>query len=432
MNIIKDYFSRINKRTKLLLSSLIVISGIVGAVSVATIALAAWGPSRPTYDYNKPCDTADADIYDRCGSLTGPVFNSFVNTPSYGDERNFVTGSPAGAAAWTGENMDVTPGQEYEVRAYVHNNANQSTNANGSGVARNTRVRFYLPTGQANGFDVAGYISADNATPARVYDTVTLKNNAQAFSLDFVEGSARIYNNGAFSGGTVVSEDIIGANGVQIGWSGLDGNLPGCFEYEAVVIIKVKVVAPAISFTKQVAPIGTTNWQENLNVKPGDTVSWLLNYKNNGTDVVNNITIRDVLPAGLTLVPGSITWIDSNNPNGTALPDSALGSGGVNLGNYAPNGGGYIRFRTTVNKDAENCGVKLNQAFVRGDNVSEQKDTAQVTIVCANKPTPPASPVAPSAPTRLPDTGPASVIGLFTATTFGAASLHRLFVRRYF
>jgi hypothetical protein len=85
----------------------------------------------------------------------------------------------------------------------------------------------------------------------------------------------------------------------------------------------------------------------------------------------------------LTLVPGSITRFDSAFPNGQPLPDSSLSGGGINLGNYAPNGGGYIRFRTTVDRDFDfnkvNCQI-TNVAFAYADYVPQVSSQASVRV----------------------------------------------------
>lgn len=358
---IKSVFTSTTKKFVAILAALLIVASPM-------TALAAWGPDRPTFDYNDPVG--------RKGSENGPVFNSFINAPYYGDERNFVTVSEGDKAQWKGSVTGEVE-KEVQVRAYVHNNANQDTNTSGLGVAKNTRVRFYIPNGMANSFDVAGYVSADNATPGRVYDTANVVNQSQAFSLSYVPGSAKLYNNGPFKDGVALSDEVVGENGAQIGYDALNGDLPGCFEYKAVVIIRVKVKAPKLELTKQVTTPGAETWHESLKAKKGDTVSWLISYKNTGSEVINNLTIRDVVPAGLTVVPGSIMWFDAARPDGQQLADTALGSGGVNLGNYGPNGGGYIRFRTTVG-DLKDC-VAKNVAYGRGDNVPEDSDTAEVT-----------------------------------------------------
>jgi hypothetical protein len=91
-------------------------------LAIPVLAMA-WGPTRPTFDYNKydqsdPTCRAASNDHGRCGSMNGPVFNSFVNVPGYGDERNFVTISQATPGdtnpvdnTYT-EEMNAVPGQE--------------------------------------------------------------------------------------------------------------------------------------------------------------------------------------------------------------------------------------------------------------------------------------------------------------------------------
>lgn len=342
---------------------------------------AAWGPDRTIYDYNS------TDPAVRNGSFTGPTFNSYINTPSYGDERNFVTVSQAGQAVWRDE-VVADPGEEVEFRVYIHNAAHESTNGtnfDGIGVARNTKVRFYVPNEASHGIDVAGYVSADNATPRRVYDTagVTSKSG-QNVSLQYVPGSARLYNNGAFKAGTAVPDALVSdsGDGALIGWDALDGISPGCFEFDAVVIIKVKVVAPKLELKKTVSKVELPKLgdvKESITAKRGETISWRIDYKNTGNARIDDVTVRDSIPAGLTLVPGSIKIHDASRPNGQQMPDTSLSSGGSNVGSYTPEGNGIIRFRTVINNDVKECEIK-NVAFARAKDVPEVKDDAKVII----------------------------------------------------
>ncbi|MEO8785071.1 MAG: hypothetical protein ABI221_01990 [Candidatus Saccharimonadales bacterium] len=364
---------------------------IAAAAATAAILLvaplgvkAAWGPGRPVYDYNKAplngstCVAADDTAYNRCGSMTGPVFNSFTNTPSYGDERDFVQVSPNGSQNFT-DDVTAKPGDTISVRVYVHNNANQNTNESGLGIAKNTNVRVYLPTGSANGFDIAGYVSASNAKQARVYDTGRVTDAGQKVSLSYVPGSAKIYNDGPWKNGVALPDAVVSDAGTPIGYNALNGDLPGCFNYRAVIILQVKVQAPALQFTKQVTTPGSSNWGKSVSVKKGDTTSWLLSYKNTGTAEISDVTLRDQVPAGLKIVPGSITWYDQYHANGEAEADTSLNSGGLNIGNALPGGGGYIRFRTVVNADDNVCQL-TNMGYARSAETPEQSDTATVNI----------------------------------------------------
>lgn len=363
-------------------------------------ALAGWAPARPTYTYNG-VGTPGADHV---------VFNSFVNNPNYGDERPFLDGkdnSNTNAGGYQ-DVIQVTPGHEYLLRAYIHNNADPSLNdaAHGfRGIARNTKVRFFVPTATDTALRSVAYISADNANPGTVSDTVDFQNANAAFNMSYVAGSARLYTNARPAGFTL--GDNIVAGGALIGDDQLDGNLPGCFEYTAIATILVKINGPAISLTKQVGVPGSTDWQANRQFKVGETASWLLHYTNTSNVQLNHVILKDTLPAHTTLVPGSVVVIDSNRPSGQPLNDTDLFTVGVDVGSLGVGGGGYIRFRTTINNDftESECGnitlVNKASAHAQGTGNIEASATAIVNHVCKTPlPTPP-PPVTPP----LPGTG---------------------------
>ncbi|MDB5182411.1 MAG: exported protein of unknown function [Candidatus Saccharibacteria bacterium] len=374
--------------TKKALLSLAVIAAVAVPLAVhGSQAKAGYGPTRTrVYDWN-----VDAD---KVGAQT-PTLDSFINSPAYGDERNLtriapvVSGQNAVDADFSKENVTATAGNEYWVRVYVHNDANQTLNDaehNYVGVATNTKVRVAIAQGQANGIDVMGYVSADNAVDPVVYDTGTLVNDTQKFSVSYVPGSASILNQAHLSG-TPLSDDIAGANGVQIGYDQMDGKLPACFQYSAYVFVKVKVNAPNISIAKTERQVklvdgkltGQGDFADTLAVKPGDKVSYRLYFKNNGSDYSDNVTVRDTLPAGLTLDPGTITLVSPLHPTGMVLNDNALANGGQNVGSYAAGADSYIYFRAIVGNPADDTCKIVNTAYVHGDNSPETSDTATLT-----------------------------------------------------
>src|SRR5690349_12346600 len=118
---IRKIFSNLSKKTSLGL----VVVGTVAVLAIPASVLAGFGPNRPTFDYNKfdpskSC-TDPSQANGRCGSMDGPVFNSFINTPSYGDERNFtriaeVVPGQSPTAADFRETSTAVAGKSYWVR----------------------------------------------------------------------------------------------------------------------------------------------------------------------------------------------------------------------------------------------------------------------------------------------------------------------------
>ena len=450
MKKLTSFFNRVRTNTKLLVASVVALTALTGG------AVLAFGPERPVYDWNNPAD--------RGGSFVGPVFNSFVNTPTYGDERNFgriapVTPGQSPVEANFSEEITAESGKEYWVRTFVHNNANQNTNClenekdangrcttinpNAPGVAKNTRVRIAIAEGIANGVDVMSYISADNAVnkngqPMRtVWDPSTLVNDTQRFSVSYVPGSAVLYNPANQSGLNLPNGDaIVSAAGVPIGFDQMNVNVPGCFEFSAYVYVKVKVSAPKLEITKQVRKAGEKQWQESVNAKPGETVQWLVKIVNTGTTNQTGVVASDLLPPHLTYVPDTAKFYSASQ-NGTAYNFDQFvinqGKGGYIFGSYSPGGDLLIRFDTKTKDDFSSCSVTIrNIAHTKSEQQqNELQDFADVKITKENcQPTTPVTPVT-TPPREIPNTGAGSIAGLFAGTSLLGAAVHRIVSRRF-
>jgi hypothetical protein len=249
MKMFKSLKNTFNKHPKTIAASIAV--GLL--IAVPSMVIAGFGPNRPTFDYNKydpsdPTCRAASNAQGRCGSMDGPVFNSFVNTPTYGDERNFARISEVTPGDTNpndnnySETSTATAGKEYWVRTLVHNNANAATNCtqdhlnaqgqctqidpNAPGVAKNTTVRIDFDKGTANGIDIASYVRADNVRPEyanankEVWDTATLVNDNQAFNIEYINGSARLYNLANNTTGHPLA-DSIATTGAPVGYAWL-------------------------------------------------------------------------------------------------------------------------------------------------------------------------------------------------------------------
>lgn len=430
-----------NKKFSLVLKTALITLAAMIAILAPLSALAGYEPAnRPVKTYQGP-DTP---------AFTYPVFNSWVNTPNYGDERAFFDA----ATQTNGQFKDmlaVEPGQEITLRMYIHNGAAPDLNGqnfDGPGVAKNARIQVYLPTATATQLRSFSYVIADNTNPVWVADSVDF-NSALPVNLEYVPGSARLANNAHPQGvqlpDSVVQHDATfnpnRPDAAKIGYQNMDGVFPGCFQYAAFVTLKVKVNGPQLSVSKKVTTPGSTDWKENMEAKPGDITSWLIEYKNTGNALLTDGVVRDQMPANLELVPGSVTHFDGNFPQGRALPDQPLFNGGVGIGNVNPGANGYIRFRAKVKDPFQptQCGTQelTNVGEFEARGLPKKNDNASVTVSkntnCTpppppptppTPPTPPVTPVTPVTPQpqSLPSTGvesgAAGVLGM-TGLTLG-------------
>ena len=336
------------------------LSLIFAAVAVTVLsgtAAMAWGPSRATYTIEKPADRV--------------TFNAITNNPNYGDERNFVIARKTTDAAnqWK-DVVDVDSDGEYFIRMYVHNNAA----ANLKLVAENVTAKASVPNQSAKEITLQGQISASNSKPATVWDQVVFKSASKNFTVSYVAGSAKYYNNVNPSNGFALPDSIVNNTGAKLGYEQMDGKIPGCFQYSGTVLFKVKV-------TKQVRKIGETEWKNDVSVKTGEKVEYRIGYDNDGEVAQENVMVRDFLPNNLTYEKGSTVLKNSSNPNGLKINSDNITTSGINIGNYAPGSNAYVTFTATADRDKLVCGLNklVNRAQVSTKNGSKE-NTAVVNV----------------------------------------------------
>ncbi|MBQ8156907.1 DUF11 domain-containing protein [Candidatus Saccharibacteria bacterium] len=352
------------------------LATVAAIAGVSAFVALAWGPERATYTMAHPADHV--------------VFNSITdNNKEIGDERYFVSASEyTGNAAnnkWT-DNTAAEDGKEYVVRMYVHNNAASNLKL----TAENTRAYVVLPTNTAKSITVNGKISASNANPTTVWDQTTFTSkNGEEFNLAYVPGTAKYYNTKdgkerSFKLDTA-SNDLFTSTGVLLGYDQMDGKIPGCSEYSGYLTFHVKAqfaAKPNLEISKEVKILGTDNWSEQVEAKAGDTVRYRIHFVNTGNTTMQNVVIRDILPTGLNYVNGTTQIFNTAHPKGVTLSDKIVTDSGINIGDYAAQGGAWIYFNATVDKSvSDKCNNSLLRNVVQANGGSGTKeDTADVLV----------------------------------------------------
>lgn len=410
------------------------------AAAVATLAIAGSSVVAPLtasayYDdkqgnmpslWLKDCDAAGdhctlTDMANKTRSFKNdftPVFNNIYNNSAYGgDEKNFVgaiaTKNATGkGTVWTNDVLEVEDGETYSIRMYIHND-----NPNGEKAASTgTSVAFNIPQSSAAEQTIDGYIYSDNAASKMVTDFVKLKSkDGHAFHLEYQYGKSLIRNLGYANvdGGVTLGDEIVtnAANkGIKIGYAAEgDGIIPGCFGYTQNVVVKVKVVYDYFTIDKKVRLAGTDDeFTESIDANIGDRVEYRIEYRNTDQVTQENVMIKDIMPKNMVYV-GNSTYIrnknhkDDNNGKGAQLlPDGALFTTGVNIGNYTSRSSAAIYFTAeVVDKDlacGDNVLVNWAQGSVKGFAVNQDNSKVKLTKVCETTP-------------ELPKAGPVVTLG---------------------
>ena len=359
-----------------------------------------WGPqNRDMFTWENPADHV--------------TFNSISNNPFIGDETNFVRvkkyveGSTSEDEDWESwsDNVTVEPGNEYEVFIYFHNNASESLNEGaGTGLALNTRVASSFPTKVRKGESgiIRGSVSATNATPVAVWDTAFFNANKTVY-LSYIDNTATLHSSKlkcSTTDGTILSADALFASAEKVG-SGDDvgamiacyndddlwGVIPGCNEYAGYVSYRVRADQPTFWVEKTVSQENKNEFVEYLSTNPGDTLDFKIYYKNTGTTNQIGVVAHDELPAGMSLVPGSVqvttpvgtTTLNENQENQLFSTEE---TGSLNIGDFQPNEEAIITYKAKVgSSDDFECGESklYNNATIQNANGSEY-DKVQVMI----------------------------------------------------
>jgi len=330
----------------------------------------AWGPARPTFTGEKPA--------------TYPTFNSITNNPAMGDEREFVRIREAGSgAAFTAKDTVLVPGKTYEIEIFFHNNASDTLNASGVGLADNVKMSAGFPSVLRKGErgQITGIITSPDATPKSVWDELYVTTNETVVYLKYVPDSAIIHSNGSVNGSNMSPNLLFSETGDLIGYGkSAWGLVPGCAQYAGYVSYKITVSKPDFSFQKHVR-LGTGGWQKSMTAKAGDIVEFRLLYKNTGGTEQANVTLRDVLPAGMEYVQGSTMGYSPASPNGVKLSDNLFGAG-LNIGTYQPGDEAYVIYKAKVLADsATSCdGRSMKNSARATTSDGEKSDNATVVV----------------------------------------------------
>lgn len=110
---------------------------------------------------------------------------------------------------------------------------------------------------------------------------------------------------------------------------------------------------------------------------PGNTIEFVLKVRNTSNTTLNNVLVRDTLPAGLTYINHTTSL------NNNIVADGVVSSG-INIGTLAPYQEAIIKFDVTVNDRyyfQQGTTYLTNVAYARADNTPEVSATLPISLV---------------------------------------------------
>jgi uncharacterized repeat protein (TIGR01451 family) len=434
VNKFKTFWSKLNKKALVVGLSILAIAGITVGVSLA------WGPNRTTYTLdqinngalgnnavlNSIKDEANVD------KIIAEYNKNNANkiTTWIGDETQFLNVKEKGTTTndeyngWRSAEPNYTDpqvvqeGKTYRIRMFVHNNNPRGTEV----IAKNVVAKVNMADESAQLEKViTAYVQGSNTN--QVYDEAKfVSGNGKKFNLAYVPDSVEYVNNwtndnanfskytkgNSGNGYAKLTDNLFAAPGAQVGYNAYNTStlqftdgLPGCYQYSGWIFFDVVPQfqeTVAVGLNKEVSEHGKDDWKETVNAKTDDVVDFKITYANKGTTNQLNVTIRDILPEGMSYVAGS-TKIANAKTSGQFVQwtgSDTITSNGINASindaGFTPVTGEGKRsyvvvFSAKVNADAKlECG-KLNTltniarvSVTAEGNRYYNEDPAKVTV----------------------------------------------------
>lgn len=174
---------------------------------------------------------------------------------------------------------------------------------------------------------------------------------------------------------------------------------------------------PSLSIIKDVRNAGSTAWQQSIKADPNERIEYRITVTNTGDTDLHNVHIQDSLPDDVSF---DDVYLSGSERVNSFLISNLTGSGLV-IDSLTKGGSVQIIFAVTIGSQVDACEEPMrNVAFAEADNVPEEQDDALTRVCQPQKPAPVVKATVvktpPPAP-KLPDTGAAGVLGVFSVTT---------------
>ena len=83
-------------------------------------------------------------------------------------------------------------------------------------------------------------------------------------------------------------------------------------------------------------------WADKVYAVPGECVRFRIGIRNMSSEMFRNLTLRNILPTGLSYINGSTQIYNTKHPKGVTLSDNIITDNGINIGDYAPGANAWI------------------------------------------------------------------------------------------
>ena len=121
-------------------------------------------------------------------------------------------------------------------------------------------------------------------------------------------------------------------------------------------------------------------WADKIYAVPGERIRFRIGIRNMSSEMFRNLTLRDILPTGLSYINGSTRIYNPKHPQGVTLSDNIITDMGVNIGDYAPGANAWIYFDATTPETASNENIIYRNVIQACGGYGAKEQSADVIV----------------------------------------------------
>lgn len=121
-------------------------------------------------------------------------------------------------------------------------------------------------------------------------------------------------------------------------------------------------------------------WTDKVYAVPGECVRFRIGIRNMSSEMFRNLTLRDILPTGLSYINGSTMIYNAKHPQGVTLSDNIITDMGVNIGDYAPGANAWIYFNATTSETTSSKNIIYRNIIQACGGYGAKEQSADVLV----------------------------------------------------
>lgn len=121
-------------------------------------------------------------------------------------------------------------------------------------------------------------------------------------------------------------------------------------------------------------------WADKVYAVPGECVRFRIGIRNMSSEMFRNLTLRNILPTGLSYINGSTQIYNAKHPQGVTLSDNIITDMGVNIGDYAPGANAWIYFDVATSKMTSSRNIIYRNVIQACGGYGEKEQSVDVLV----------------------------------------------------